>query len=80
MVLISFPFGFNTGKDMLRETVSPTMKWEQALPLIKNDERMKVIKGIGEQRRLFKDWINQTKNQERQEVKQRMQRVLFILL
>lgn len=61
--------------DLLRDRCAPTMKWEQALQLIKNDERLKAIKGIGEQRRLFKEWINQTKVQERQEQKQRMQKV-----
>jgi len=60
--------------DMLRDRCQPTMKWEQALQIIKNDERLKVIKGIGEQRRLFKEWINQTKIQERQEQKQRLQK------
>ncbi len=60
--------------DLLRDRCNPTMKWEQALQLVKNDERLKAIKGIGEQRRLFKEWINQTKVQERQEQKQRMQK------
>jgi len=62
--------------DLLRDRCDPTMKWEQALQIIKNDERLKVIKGIGEQRRLFKEWINQTKAQERQEQKLRLQKVL----
>ena len=55
------------------------MKWEQAQLLIKSDERIKVIKAFSEQRRLFKDWVSQTRVQERQEYKQRVQRVNFLM-
>ena len=55
------------------------MKWEQAQLLIKSDERIKVIKAFSEQRRLFKDWVSQTRVQERQEYKQRVQRVNFLI-
>lgn len=54
------------------------MKWEQAQQLIKNDDRSKVITSFSEQRRLFKDWVNQTKQHERQEYKQRIQKVLYL--
>jgi hypothetical protein len=56
------------------------MKWEQAQQIIKNDERFKVITSFSEQRKLFKEWVVQSKNQERQEYKQRMQRVKNIFI
>jgi len=56
------------------------MKWEQAQQMIRNDERLKAIKGIGEQRRLYKEWIQDTKVEERQQVKQRVQRVYIYII
>lgn len=51
------------------------MKWEQVHNLLHEDERYKVIKSFGEKKKIFKDWVNQTKQQERNETRQKLEKV-----
>jgi hypothetical protein len=61
---------------LLKERVNPLMKWEQVHNLLHEEERYKVIKSFSEKKKIFKDWVSQTKQQERNESRQKLEKVM----
>ncbi len=64
-------------KGLLRERVPPTMKWDQVHQLLHEEERYKIIKSIATKRKLYKDWVNQTKQLEKNEMRAKVEKVII---
>lgn len=60
---------------MREKNVAPPMKWEQCQNLLSNDDRYNVIKGIGEKKRIFNEFIQMAKKAERNEVRNKIEQV-----
>jgi uncharacterized lipoprotein len=55
--------------------VTPATKWEHVHQMLQNEERYNIIKSISEKRKIFKDWVSQTKQIERSEYRQKLEKV-----
>ena len=60
-------------QDLLKEKASPSLRWDQAHQLLMSDDRYKVIKSVSGKKQLFKEYVQQQKKLERNEVRNRLE-------